>query len=69
MSETQHSNPFEFDSAGEFEPPPESRVAPVLERLGPSPFPRSGFPLLGFLATVYDHVADYARKLREEGPR
>jgi len=24
--------------------------------LGPSPFPRSGFPFLGFLASVYDHV-------------
>jgi hypothetical protein len=28
----------------------------ALERLGPSPFPKSGFPLLGFLATLYDHV-------------
>jgi hypothetical protein len=29
----------------------------ALERLGPSPFPKSGFPLLGFLATLYDQVA------------
>ncbi len=28
----------------------------VLDQLGPSPFPRSGFPFLGFLASVYDHV-------------
>jgi hypothetical protein len=34
--------------------PPKS----ALEQLGPSPFPRSGFPLLGFLATLYEHVAD-----------
>jgi len=29
----------------------------ALERLGPVPFPKSGFPFLGFLATVYDQVA------------
>jgi hypothetical protein len=33
----------------------------VLERLGPSPFPKTKFPFLGFLATVYDHVATHAR--------
>ena len=41
--------------------PPETPAA--LERLGPSPFPKSGFPFLGFLATVYDHVASHV------GPR
>jgi hypothetical protein len=35
--------------------PPDTQSA--LERLGPVPFPKSGFPFLGFLATVYDHVA------------
>jgi hypothetical protein len=34
---------------------------PVLERLGPSPFPKSKFPFLGFLATIYEHVANHAR--------
>ena len=35
-------------------PRPEPRVLPsALERLGPSPFPKSKFPFLGFLATVY----------------
>ena len=34
-------------------------IPPALERLGPSPFPKSGFPFLGFLATVYDHVASH----------
>jgi hypothetical protein len=41
---------------------PAGETTPVLERLGPSPFPRSGFPLMGFLATLYDHVAEYARQ-------
>jgi hypothetical protein len=36
---------------------PETPSTPVLPRLGPPPFPRGGFPLLGFLATVYEHVA------------
>src|SRR5258706_67613 len=31
----------------------------VLERLGPSPFPQSGFPFLSFLATVYDRIAAF----------
>ncbi len=35
--------------------PPESSA---MERLGPSPFPRDKFPFLGFLASVYDHVAE-----------
>ena len=38
----------------------------TLERLVPSPFPRSGFPLIGFLATVYDHVAGFARERKVE---
>jgi hypothetical protein len=33
----------------------------VLERLGPTPFAKSGFPFLGFLATVYDHVASHCQ--------
>lgn len=31
-----------------------------LERLGPSPFERGAFPLIGFLATTYDKVSRYA---------
>ena len=42
------------------EPCPEAPSTPVLPRLGPPPFPRGGFPLLGFLATVYEHVAKSA---------
>jgi hypothetical protein len=42
------------------------RVAPteppleLLEKLGPSPFERGGFPVIGFLATTYDKVSRYA---------
>lgn len=36
--------------------PPEKSLE-LLERLGPSPFERGGFPLIGFLATTYDKVA------------
>ena len=42
------------------------RVAPaetplaILELLGPSPFERGGFPLIGFLATTYEKVSRYA---------
>lgn len=36
-----------------------TEIPSALERLGPSPFSKSGFPFLGFLATVYDHVATH----------
>lgn len=39
------------------QPPTPVNVLPALERLGPSPFPKSRFRFLSFLATVYDHVA------------
>lgn len=40
------------------EAPPIAEGTPsALEKLGPSPFPKSGFPFLGFLATTYDHIA------------
>jgi hypothetical protein len=42
------------------EPPSLPANAPsALARLGPSPFPKSGFPFLGFLDTVYEHVAGH----------
>ena len=43
--------------------PPETPLA-LLEQLGPSPFPRGGFPLVGFLATTYDKVSRYALERR-----
>ena len=38
--------------------PPLAQLPPALQCLGACPFGRSGFPFLGFLATVYDHVAE-----------
>lgn len=35
--------------------PPAGDV-PVLQKLSSAPFPRSGFPFLGILASVYEHV-------------
>ncbi|HRX84524.1 MAG TPA: hypothetical protein P5572_05840 [Phycisphaerae bacterium] len=47
----------EFHDLAVPEPPVE---AAVLERLGPPPFAKSRFPFIGFLATIYDHVATHA---------
>lgn len=33
-------------------------VEPALKRLGPPPFARKGFPIMGLMATIYDHVAE-----------
>ncbi len=48
------------------QPPPalrlEEPLPPALEKLGPSPFAKNRFPFLGFLATVYDHIAAQARQ-------
>ena len=41
--------------------PPAPDVPPVLSRLGAPPFPKGKFPFLGFLATVYEHVAAHAQ--------
>ena len=32
----------------------------ILEELGPSPFERGSFPLIGFLATTFDKVSHFA---------
>ena len=50
---------------------PEPEVPSALQRLGAAPFPKSRFPFLGFLATVYDHVAAHAAgraRRRDESP-
>ncbi len=52
-----------------FEVPPVAESIPALRRLGPLPFPRGGFPLMGFLASVYDHVADHADDVLASGSR
>jgi len=43
--------------------PPATPLA-LLEQLGPSPFERGGFPLIGFLATTYEKVSRYALNRR-----
>jgi hypothetical protein len=45
-------------------PPPPAEVA-VLQKLSSPPFPRSGFPLLGIMASVYEHVTDVVSKMRK----
>ncbi|MFH0982544.1 MAG: hypothetical protein V2A79_13545 [Planctomycetota bacterium] len=66
---TLPADPSRFWSAAvnldQVELPARRESASTLERLPPSPFPRSGFPLVGFLATVYDHVAAHARARHE----
>jgi hypothetical protein len=42
--------------------PPAVETKPALTRLGPPPFPRGGFPLLGFLSTLYDHLSKTAQE-------
>jgi hypothetical protein len=32
----------------------------VLEQLGPPPFRKTNFPILGFLTTFYEHVSEHA---------
>jgi hypothetical protein len=40
----------------------------VLEQLGPPPFRKSNFPVLGFLATFYEHVSDHASSAAPQPP-
>ena len=48
-------------------PPAEVDQTPTLKHLGPLPFAGSGFPLMGFLATLFESVANSAREeLRPE---
>lgn len=46
---------------------PSEKPLEVLEQLGPSPFERGSFPLIGFLATTYDKVSRYAVHRRTGG--
>ena len=39
---------------------PPDRPLAILEKLGPSPFERGAFPVVGFLATTYEKVSRYA---------
>ena len=53
----------EFDSVRIDVSPPKTPLS-LLEALGPSPFPRGGFPVIGFLATTYDKVSRYSLERR-----
>lgn len=59
------ADPETFYRAGhgaeELSAPSVDGLPSALEQLGASPFPKSGFPLLGFLATLYDQVASTSR--------
>ena len=39
---------------------PAPKPLAMLEKLGPSPFERGSFPLIGFLATTFDKVSQFA---------
>ncbi|GIK47290.1 MAG: hypothetical protein BroJett012_31930 [Betaproteobacteria bacterium] len=41
----------------------------MLEQLGASPFERGGFPLIGFLATVYEKCAHEAQRRLDPQPQ
>lgn len=45
--------------------PPAPTGEPALQRLGPAPFPKSGFPFLGFLASIYEHLAEHLKADRQ----
>lgn len=49
-------------------PPPIADCEPAIKRLGPPPVARGTFPLMGFFATVYEHIATQA-KLQMSNPR
>ena len=61
------ADPRVFWKAGEnwdaLAPPTDIPAAPALKIAGPPPFPRSRFPVMGFLATVYEQVSSRAREM------
>lgn len=54
---------------GALEDAEQTEPKPILERLGPAPFRSKGFPLLGFLATLYEHVAESVQQQPGSGRR
>jgi hypothetical protein len=71
--ETKSSTPPELiarvgDMMRAAEPLPDVAIEPptgqsALDSLGPSPFPKRGFPFLGFLSGIYDHVSTTAHQM------
>ena len=52
--------PLEPAAGAPLTPPPPPEHTAVLSKLSSPPFPRNGFPLLGILASVYEHVTAVA---------
>ena len=48
----------EFENVQVHIAPPRTALE-LLKQLGPSPFERGGFPLIGFLASTYDRVSQF----------
>jgi hypothetical protein len=65
MSMNDQESPIALPPAPDLSPD----LPSALERLGPSPFPKSGFPFLGFLATVYDHIAQHVGHVDQNDPK
>ena len=55
-------SPKETSADAPLTPPPPPQHTAVLAKLSSPPFPRNGFPLLGILASVYEHVAAVASR-------
>lgn len=53
-----YASPADLESLADM---PRAPVEPALKRLGPPPFARKGFPIMGLFATIYDHVAERVR--------
>jgi hypothetical protein len=60
------ADPGRFWSAGvdldELASPSDVATTPALKKLGPLPLARGSFPLLGFLATVYEQIAGHVEQ-------
>lgn len=53
---TQEQDKPATEPIDELGPPPPPADTQVLQKLSSPPFPRSGFPLLGTMVSVYEHV-------------
>ena len=60
MSDPQH------EPISQLPPPPPPGEIAVLQKLSSPPFPRTGFPLLGIMASVYEHVTTVAARMRDQ---
>lgn len=65
MTEETPNDPYAARAPIDDLAPPAPAGEPALQRLGPAPFPKSGFPFLGFLASIYEHLAAHLRADRQ----